>query len=121
MLKIAISPHVKRLIGRLRDEGCRNTSDIIAQQKHQLVTPKWRLGNCVLVRFIGGHCPLHCPFCVSPASLRNIRLSGVTALTDHGVVGSDTNLPEDSGFSKDERDVALLVSAPDMTLENRRH
>jgi len=86
MLKIAISPHVKRLIGRLRDEGCRNESDIIAQQKHQLVSPKWRLGNCVLVRFIGGHCPLVCPFCVSTAPVRNIRPLGFIALTDHVVV-----------------------------------
>ena len=39
------------------------------------------------------------------------RLSGVIALTDHGVVGSDTNLPEDSGFSKDERDVAARFRA----------
>jgi len=83
--------------------------------------PKLRLGNRVLVGFIGGHRSVHCPFCVSTAPLRNIRRRGFIGVTDHGVACSHTNLAEDGGFSEGDRDVAPLVSAPDLTLENRRH
>ena len=67
------------------------------QAKHYPVSAQMRLGARVLVRFIGGQCPLHGPICVSTAAVRNIGLPGFIAGPECAVARRDRKLAEHGG------------------------